>query len=476
VIFRLALRSLAVRPIRTIVLACGFGLGIAVMAALLGVGDVILEQARAPELQGGGDAVVTGVFGEVDYARFVLSALRGLRRDSGRPWAVAASPSRRTSLYLIGPEGAMPVVARGSVPSLEHAVGDAEAAKIAGWVDAPGDARWSTIDPGDLLRSLDRFHPPPDLPEFASSWAEWLYFNGRTADGRVRFYLSFIVGPALPSRPGFRSAGVRLQLDRDGQTTNYSAHDEVDARDLLDRAPDLDIAGNQVRLEGPRYHIALRLKSERDGSTLAGRLTLDPDTGRSLPPAVIRGARGWLSGYVVPVLSGRVAGSLGPPGTPGTIVVAGEGYHDHNWGFWRDVRWQWGQVAAGNLSFIYGRVFPPADVADPDRIPGFLGVLDQSGLVGMATNVQIVERGSDRSPGLADAPKTITVSARSNSLDLTLTFSTDRVVRTGLAMTGGATDFVQMGGTYRIEGHAGNRPIDVTARGAAETFQPRSRP
>ena len=50
-IVRLAIRSLAVRPIRTIVLACGFGLGIAVMAALLGVGDVILEQARAPELQ-----------------------------------------------------------------------------------------------------------------------------------------------------------------------------------------------------------------------------------------------------------------------------------------------------------------------------------------------------------------------------------------------------------------------------------------
>ena len=42
-ILRLALRSLATRPVRTAVLACGFGFGIAVMAALLGVGDVILE-------------------------------------------------------------------------------------------------------------------------------------------------------------------------------------------------------------------------------------------------------------------------------------------------------------------------------------------------------------------------------------------------------------------------------------------------
>jgi hypothetical protein len=474
-IVRLALRSLAVRPVRTAVLACGFGLGIAVMAALLGVGDVILEQARSPELLGGGDMVVSSAFGSIDDARFVLSALRGLRQDSGRPWTVAASPSKRTSAYLIAPEGATPVVVRGGVPSLERAIGDPEAASIAAWVDAPGDARWSTIGAGDLLRSLDRFHQPPDLPEFAASWAEWLYFNGRTDDGRVRFYLSFIVGPELPSRRGFRSAGVRLQLDRDGKTTNYSAHDEVDGRDILDRAPDLDIGGNQVRLDGQRYRIALRLKAEGDGSELTGTLTLDPDAGRSLPPAVIRGARGWLSGYVVPVLSGRLTGSLKTSGTLETAVLEGVGYHDHNWGFWRDVRWQWGQVAVGDLSFIYGRVFPPEDVADPDRIPGFLGVLDQNGLVGVATNVQIAEHKPDQSPSLAGAPSTITVTARSGSLDLTLTFSTDRAVRTALAMTGGATDFVQMGGTYRVEGRAGGRTIDVTARGAAETFQQRLR-
>jgi hypothetical protein len=121
-------------------------------------------------------------------------------------------------------------------------------------------------------------------------------------------------------------------------------------------------------------------------------------------------------------------------------------------------------------SLCHGRV-PPADVADPDRIPGFVGVLDHAGLVGAATNVQIAEQKTDRSLPLAGAPSTITVTARSSALDLTLTFSTDRAVRTSLAMTGGATDFVQMGGTYRIEGRADSRSIDVTARGAAETFQ-----
>ena len=58
--FRLALRSFAAQPVRTLVLAGGFGIGIASMAGLLGVGEVILEQSRSPALDGGGDVVVSG--------------------------------------------------------------------------------------------------------------------------------------------------------------------------------------------------------------------------------------------------------------------------------------------------------------------------------------------------------------------------------------------------------------------------------
>ena len=455
-IFRLATRSLSVRPIRTAVLACGFGLGIAVMAALLGVGDVILEQARSPELSGGGDVFVQGAFGAIENAPFVLSSVRAL--------APTASPSRRSTIYLMTGGTPIPILARGGVPSLEKAVGDPEVKNAAAWVDEPADGRWKNLDQGSVLRGLDRFHPQPDVPEFAASWAEWLYFNGRTADGRVRFYLTFLVGPA--TRQGLRSAGVRLQLDRDGRTTSYSSHDEVDERVILDKAPDLDIAGSSVRLEGQRYLIALHLPG------ISGALTLDPAIGRSLPPAVLRGARGWLSGYVVPVLSGRLAGTLTPDKENGTLVFDGAtGYHDHNWGFWKDVRWQWGQVSGDDLAFIYGRVFPPADVAAADRIPGFLGVLDEHGLVGVATNVSIAEHRTGRETD--SAPSTIDVTARGSGLDLKLTFATDRSVRTAMAMTGGATDFLQLGGTYRVEGRAAGHSVNFTARGAAETFQPR---
>ena len=199
----------------------------------------------------------------------------------------------------------------------------------------------------------------------------------------------------------------------------------------------------------------------------AGELALDAAPGRSLPPATIRGARGWLSGYTAPVLSGTVRGTL----TVGGDRIAFEnaaGYHDHNWGFWKGVRWQWGQVAHGDLSIIYGRVFPPADVADPERIPGFLGVLGPQGPLGFSTAVSIEdESAADGRPGR------VLVHARGRSLDVRLTFAVDRSVRTAMSMTqpgaGPALDFLQLAGEYTVTGKVGDRALNFTARGAAET-------
>ena len=473
-ILRLALRSLSTRPVRTIILACGFGLGVAVMAILLGIGEVILDQARSPALQGGGDVVISGAFGAVDSARLVLSSVLGAGNIRARVRAM--SPSKHSTLYLITPKRTWVVTARGGVPSLEKAIGDPETGGRAGWIDAPSDRAWAAPDAGDVLRTLDRFHPPPDVPEFAASWAEWLYFNGRTADG-PRFYLTFLVGPS--TRPGKRSAVVRLQLEREGKTTNYSTTGEVDEQTVLAGAPDLDVGDSHVRLAGLRYRIALQLTAERNAGTastagnrasrLTGNLTLDAAPGRSLPPTVMHGARGWLSGYVVPVLSGTIRGALDIDGH--TVPLDNmSGYHDHNWGFWQGVRWQWGQVAHDDLSFVYGRVFPPANVADPERVPGFLGVLGPDGPLGVSTDVSIVERDA------GGRPQQVDITARGNGVDVRLVLSVDRAIRSDLqaASTAGAlTDFLQLSGVYRVTGHAGDRRIDFTAQGAAETFRER---
>ena len=448
-ILRLALRSLTTRPLRTAVLAAGFGFGITIMVQLLGVGEVILEQAHAPALNGGGDLVVSGAAGRLDDARFLLaSALKA--KDFGTRIA-AASPTRRATLYLIKPDGVVPVTVRGGVPSLQRAVGEPEVAQVPSWIDQSADAAWTHPQDADLLRTIDRFHPIPNS-EFAGSWAEWLYFNGRSNDGRVRFYLTFITGPRVGGDK--RTAAVRLQLERDGRSKSYGSTAVIDERALLDRAPDVDVNDNHVRLEASRYHITLALQGVR------GDVTLDASPSRAVPPATIQGTRGWISGYVVPVLSGLLHGSLVVDGE--TIALDGaSGYHDHNWGFWEGVTWQWGQVAHDDLSFVYGRVFPPASVADPDRVPGFLGVIGPNGPLGFSTTVSITEQGGGRVPG------TVTVRATGARIDLQLELSVEESEESRL----GAMTFLQLGGQYRVGGRAAGRDVSFTARGSAETFR-----
>jgi hypothetical protein len=451
---RLAWRSLMTRPIRAAVLAAGFGFGIAVMVTLLGVGQVILEQANAPALSGGGDLVVFGGFGPLSSASFVISTVQNAPDIA--PKVSSMSVARRARLHLIRPDRAIPIVAIGGVPSLLKSMGDPEVAGVAAWTDAPGDQRWARPAPGDVLRAMDRFHPIAVSASPSSSWAEWLYFNGRTRDGRVRLYLTFLVGPPADA-PGKRQAGVRLQLEQDGRSSTYSARDVVDEASVLAGAPDLDIAGNRVRLEGATYRISLALPGA------SGEIVLDAATTRSLPPATIRGAAGWISGYVVPVLSGAMRGDL-RIGSRSMTFENAAGYHDHNWGFWKDVRWQWGQVAHDDVSIVYGRVFPPADVADTKVIPGFIAVLGPDGPLGFSANVDI----DDSKEGRVDVRVT-------RGFDLRLTLAVDETVRTSMALTslgeGQPMNFLQLGGLFRVTGKVAGRDLDFTARGSAETFR-----
>jgi hypothetical protein len=357
------------------------------------------------------------------------------------------------------------VTARGGIPTLEGALGDQEIAGQPAWIDSAADRAWSMPTAGDLLRAMDRFHTIPKVPEFSDSWAEWLYFNGHTADGRTRFYLTFMLGSSNPS--GGRSAAVRLQLDENGVTTNYSTAAAVDETHLFERAPDLEIAGNAIHLDGSTYRIALRLPREGGSGVLTADLTLDGSAVQSLPPLVMRGARGWLSGYTVPVLSGTIRGTLG------NRLVEMSGYHDHNWGFWRGVRWQWGQVAGADLSIVYGRVFPPASVADPSRVPGFLGVLGPDGIVGIASDVSIAE--SEEAGRRERGPRTVTVIGKGRGVNLRLEFVADETIRTALRATLSVdqppANFLQLNGVYHVSGEAGGRRLDFTNRGAAETFR-----
>jgi hypothetical protein len=477
VIVTMAWKSLLAHPVRTAVLGVGFGLGVSVMATLLGVGEVVLQQARSPKLAGGGDLLVTAQSGPVTSGRFVLSRLAD---DSG---IKAASPRRHGELYLIAPGGGVvPVGAQGGIPSLERAIGDPETAEVSGWVDSARDAAWARPEPAAVLRAMDRFRAVPDVPARAASWAEWLYFKGRS--GELQFYMTFLAGPT--DADGRRTLGVRLQIDRNGRIRTYGGSQTLDEDAIVAAAPDLAIGMSadgaesgassassvgrtraSVRLEGLKYLVTFDLPSleDRGRSRAAGSFVIEAVAGRSLSPIELRGAGGWVSGYTVPVMSGALAGSVVADGE--TIDLAGTGYHDHNWGFWQGVTWRWGQVQHGGLSYVYGRVIPPEDAADPERLPGFLVALGPEGPVGYATRVTIDETdaaGTNR-------PARIIVTGRARDLDLRMEIAVESaIVNKGGALAAGP-DFLQMRGTYHVTGRAGGQPIDFTESGAAETFR-----
>ena len=134
------------------------------------------------------------------------------------------------------------------------------------------------------------------------------------------------------------------------------------------------------------------------------------------------------------------------------------------------MHWQWGQVAGSGLSIVYGRLYPPASVADPERVPGFLGVLGPDGPLAFSTDVTIAEEGPP------DVPRLIVVRARGRQLRLNLRLEVSESVRTAMALTRGSParmpmTFLQLGGTYRVEGRAAGQEIAFTSRGSAETFR-----
>jgi hypothetical protein len=455
VIGRLALRSLTAHPVRSLVLAFGFGAGVSVMAILLGVAEVVLQQAQSPALVGGGDVLIR--LNRQVPAQVLLSGT--LQADALRKRTRAVSPFSTTYLFMTGGDAPTRVAVRAGIPSLERALGDPETSSVAAWRDTTADAAWTASDPAAALRQVDRFHPIPDAPAWNDSWAEWLYFNGRGPD--ARFYLTFLVGPR---RGDARVAGVRLQLQRGGRTETFGESATITQAQAA-QAPDLTIGRSSVRLVGLEYHVHLDL-ADGQGRRAVGDLRLAASPGRLVPPIEISGANGWRTGYVVPVMSGTLGGAIAVGGD--TVSFDGTGYHDHNWGFWRDVRWQWGQVQKDGLSLLYGRVFPPADAADPASMPGFVGVLGPDGPLGYATNVKIAE--TDDADG---RPKTITIHATGNGMDVQVRFEAASAVttRTAQGFLADNLDFLQLQGTYTVTGRAGGRQLDFTAPGAAETFR-----
>jgi hypothetical protein len=386
-LFRLVLAELRYRPGRALFLLAGYSLGVAVMVVLLAVGEAMLEQSKDRALVGGGDIVLvpagispemlrsggsTSLYLGIDHARFVqrnvLESPRG-KEDFG---IAAASPVLDGKLVELTAHGrTVRATATGEIPSRARAAGALPVLLAGAWRDAPADLRWADPSPGELYRQLDHFHLPRGSAVGDSTWAEWHYFNVVLAPDRW-VYLTFMVAGRV-GEPGRWGGRILLTVrDADG------AHRAV-TRDFSDAAVRFDTtsadlhfgADDGVMQEGGVYRVNAALGAER----LA--LTIHPSPHRYFPPTEL-GGRELVSGYTAPALSATAEGTVCLPGCE--EVRGAQAYHDHNWGVWRDVSWEWGAASDSTTSLLYGVVRADTVAAEPAL---FAYVVDDRGVAGL---------------------------------------------------------------------------------------------
>lgn len=385
----LALRNLVHRPWRSAFLLFGYGLGVGVMIVLLAIGEALLTQARDEKLVGGGAITVLpagldiemmktggvgGLFFSIDNAQFLYHQLLAAPRLSGSVTAVAPQITGKL-LYLRTARGTIAVRAAGDIPSRSEAVGNVPPLVAGAWRDDDGDRRWIAPTPYERLAAIDHFHLPPAGVADSASWGEWHYFNVLSPNARRWVFISYIVA----GDPRGHDWGGRLAItvrDQGRRTRRFAAQVPAAAVRFSTTTPDLSIGASRVTLRPDgRYALQARAREEHGSAVLTLDLVVTPAPRAAFPGATLASGP-FTSGYAVPALRATADGRVCIDASCERYTGAAA-YHDHNWGVWRGVHWEWGATRAGAYTILYGRVVPPERAASPP--PLFVYVVDSLG-------------------------------------------------------------------------------------------------
>jgi len=494
----LALRNLTLKPWRTLFLLFGFSMGVAVMIVLLSIGEALLDQSKDEKLVGGGSITVLpegvdievlktgglgGLFFSIDHARFVHRQLLAAPRLSDV--VTAAAPQIEGKLvYLRTADGReRPVRASADIPSLTAAVGAGPTLVRGAWADDSLDRRWRSPTAVELRNDIDHFHQPPREVAGDPSWAEWHYFNVITPDRRQWAFVSFIVAGAVGDSSGRWGGQLLVTLHEQGRPARRftSVAPASSVRYSVTDA-DLRIGDASVTvLPDGRYAVRGNAREDRSGAPLALDLIVSPAPGAYFPGAAL--TNGVVSGYVVPALRADASGSI-CVARACTRYDGVQAYHDHNWGVWRGVTWEWGAARAGQYTFLYGRVEPPDSVAAAQ--PLFVYLVDSSGFLALFRPRRIeyvdartttVNGNSIRTPSTARM-----VDVRGDDtlqISLVIEDASASDTRAGMAERGDALAarrltrpyFVQMKGVATISGRIRGTPLTGSGAGFFETYR-----
>ena len=493
----LAFRSLVLRPWRTLLLLSGFGLGVGVMITLLSIGEAMVIQSRDEKLIGGGELTVLpdgvdlellktggvgGMWFSVSNARFVYLQLLASPRLSSL--VRAAAPQMEGKLvYLRSPAlGELAVRASGEIPSATRAVGGAHDLASGVWEDDDGDRRWSAPSDQELRHDIDHFHETPAGVLNPESWGEWHYFNVLSADRRRWAFLTFLVGGEVPN--GAWGGQLLLTLHDEGRPARRFSRrvDRALVRySISDADLTLDDAFVRVMPDG-RYAVRARIPAEAGGQTAVVDLVVSPAP-RAYFPGTALGAGDFVSGYVVAGLRADATGSICVGATCERYDGA-QSYHDHNYGTWRGVTWDWGAARAGSYTLLYGKIIAP-DSLTADA-PLFMYLVDSLGFRAVF-RPRLIRYDDGRS--LSIAGQTIRVPSHAVMMDIRGSdtvrvdleiedaSATDmRGVRAERGESGRARAidrpyFIQMKGVARLSGRVDGAPLSGVGTGFFETYR-----
>ena len=494
----IALRNFLLRPWRSLFLLLGYSLGVAVMIVLLSIGEALLSQARQERLVGGGQVTVLpegidvevlktgglgGMFFSIDHARFIYRQLLAAPRLT--PWIAAAAPQIDSKLlYLRAPNGReIAVEATGEIPSLTRAVGGAPELAAGRWDDDDLDRRWRDPTLAELRDDIDHFHLPPASARGDTTWGEWHYFNVVSSDHTRWAYVSLIVGGLVPDGPWGGQVLITLHEQGGASRRFVAAVPSPAVRFSMTRA-DLTIGESSVHvLPDGRYAVHVRAREEAGAATAEVTLTVTPTPGAYFPGAALSSGE-VVSGYVVPALRADADGSIcirGAGASLGCEQLRGvQAYHDHNWGVWRGVSWEWGAARAGPYAILYGRVEPPDSVAASQ--PLFVYVVDSLGFlrvfrpraVSYEDGPTIKGVRVPRSAELFDARGDDTLRVSLSIEDAAVTDTRRPLIERGDYMNArriARPFFIQMKGVARLEGRIGGKLVRAEGYGFFETYR-----
>jgi hypothetical protein len=142
-------------------------------------------------------------------------------------------------------------------------------------------------------------------------------------------------------------------------------------------------------------------------------------------------------------------------------------YHDHNWGVWRDVTWEWGAARGDSLSLLYGGVY-----GSSARSPFFLSVLDSLGVIQVLRFNRIDYEGKRETAGgvRPKAPSRLRLLATRESDTLHLDVHLVDALGTRMSSRGFRRVFLQMRGRFSLQGRLLGRTVADSGSGFFETY------